>query len=54
MGIDHHFHSYSIEKTESQGVLWLSEVVDYHALQAHQLSNHNLYITLRSHIEKFF
>lgn len=52
LGIDSHYHSFFIRRTEDKDAFWLSELIDYHPLQAHQLSNNNLYITFRSHIEK--
>lgn len=52
LGIDRHYHSFCIKKTDAHCVCWLSELIDYHPMQAHNLSNSNLYITFRSHIEK--
>ena len=52
LGIDRHYHSFCIRNTAVESVCWHSELVDYHPLQGHRLFNSNLYITLRSHIEK--
>lgn len=51
LGADRHYHSFCIAKTAAEDVIWLTELVDYHPFQGHQLSS-SLYITLRSHIKK--
>lgn len=51
-GIDQHYHSFVVVRTEEVSLFWLHEIVDEQPLRAHVLFNGNLYITLRSHIEK--
>lgn len=50
-GIDRHYHSFLIEKTEAMAVYWLAELTDYQPLQAHLLRHGSVYIMFRSHIE---
>ena len=51
LGIDRHYHSYIINRTNEVAIHSLSELVDYQPIRAHFLTNGNLYITLRYHIE---
>ena len=51
VGIDRHYHSFSIHMTGREAVIFLSELIDYHTFQGHKLKG-NLYITTRSFIEK--
>lgn len=52
LGIDRHYHSFSLKRTPNIAVYFLSELPDYHAYQAHSLSNGQLYITFKSYVEK--
>ena len=50
IGINHHYHSFVIQKS-SENFFWISELVEHQIFQAHRLVNDgNLYITFRSHI----
>ena len=51
LGIDRHYHSYIIIRTNEVAIYSLSDLVDYQPLRAQYLRNGHLYITLRSHIE---
>ena len=51
-GIDRHYHGYTIKRSNNKVLLWLSDLVNFHPLQAHHLNNGYSYINLRSHIEK--
>ena len=53
-GIDHHYHSFLIEKTDVVAAYWLAELTDYQPLQAHLLKSGCVCITFRSHIENVF
>ena len=50
-GIDHHYHSFLIDKTGEVAMYWLTQLADYQPLQAHLLRSGCLCITFRSHIE---
>ena len=50
LGIDRHFHSYVISRSNGVELCSLLELVDYHPFRAHNLNGHQ-YITFRSHIE---
>lgn len=53
MGIDRHYHSYTIQRTPEEVLIWFSDIVDHQIYQGHTLtSNSNTYVTLHSHIEK--
>ena len=49
-GIDRHYHSFIIKKTDEVAIYRLSELTDYQTFQAHLLRNGCLYITFHSHI----
>ena len=50
LGIDRHFHSHVISRSNGVELCSLSELVDYHPFRAHNLNGHQ-YITFHSHIE---
>ena len=51
LGIDRHYHSFLLRRTSDEAVYFLSELPYYRSYQAHLLSNHQLYITFKSHVE---
>lgn len=51
-GIDRHYHSYVLKNSNEKALIWLSDLIDFHPLQAHRLNNGYIYITVRSHIER--
>lgn len=47
VGIDRHYHSFSITTTSREALVCLSEPADHHTFNGHQIANGNLYITFR-------
>ena len=52
-GIVMHYHSFSIKKTDDDTVLLLQNIRDHQVYQGHRKECSCLYITVRSHVEKY-
>ena len=53
VGIDRHYHSFSIQRSNKEVIVSLTELVDYHTFKAHKIKD-SLLLTLRSHVQRCF
>ena len=53
LGINRHYHSFVISRTTEVAIVWLSELQETAVFRAHHLSDGQLLITFRYHIENY-